>query len=150
MHSPSTTGTITPSTLLRVRIETIIAIAANPKVAGTTDAQLAATSPSAAEAECSVPPTSTSGSLPTVITPATVALTATVKTATIVIVKAAATLPQNTAVRSTERVRMDFSVPAWSSEENTSPAIRAAISGSSHCDAYTRMASGVAYPVSLR
>src|SRR3954470_9989001 len=43
MHSPSTTGTITPSTLLRVRIETIIAIAANPKVAGTTDAQLAAT-----------------------------------------------------------------------------------------------------------
>src|SRR3954454_3136542 len=135
MHSPSTTGTITPSTLLRVRIETIIAIAANPKVAGTTDAQLAATNPRAAEAECSVPPTSTSGSLPTVTTPASVALTATVTTARVVIVKAAATLPQNTALRSTERVRIDFNVPAWSSEENTSPAISAAISGSSHCDA---------------
>src|SRR3954465_2075226 len=150
MHSPSTTGTITASTLLRVRIDTIIAIAANPSVAGSTLAQLAATSPIAVDDERSVPPTSISGSAPTVTTPASVALAATVTTATVVIVKAAATLPQNTAVRSTERVRIVFSVPAWSSEENTSPAIRAAISGSSHCDAYTRMASGVAYPVSLR
>src|SRR5215212_4233588 len=116
MQSPSTTGTITPSTLLRVRIETIIAIAANPNVAGSTDAQLAATRPSAPDAECSVPPTSTSGSLPTVTTPATVALAATVTRARVVMVKAAATLPQNTALRSTERVRIDFSVPAWSSE----------------------------------
>src|SRR3954447_10492960 len=150
MHSPSTTGTMTPSTLLRVRIETMIAIAANPRVAGRTVAQLVATRPSAVEEERSVPPTSISGSLPTVTTPATVALTATVTTATVVIVNAAATLPQNTAVRSTDRVRIVFSVPPWSSEENTSPAISAAMSGNSHCDAYTRIASGVAYPVSLR
>src|SRR4051794_37591954 len=150
MHRPSTTGTITPSTLLRVRIETMIAMAANPSVAGRTVAQLAATRPSAAEDERSVPPTSTMGSLPTVTTPASVALTATVTTAAVVIVNAAATLPQNTAVRSTERVRIVLSVPPWSSEENTSPAMRAAMSGSSHWDAYTRMASGVAYPVSLR
>src|SRR4051795_11405199 len=108
MHSPSTTGTITPSTLLRVRIETMIAMAANPSVAGSTDAQLAATRPSAADDERSVPPTSTIGSLPTVTTPASVALTATVTTATVVIVKAAPTLPQNTAARSTDRVRMVF------------------------------------------
>src|SRR3954453_16092606 len=135
MHKPRTTGTITPSTLLRVRIETMIAIAANPSVAGSTVAQLAATSPSAADEDRSVPPTPTIGSLPTVKTPASVALTATVTTATVVIVNAAPTLPQNTAVRSTDRVKIVFSVPPWSSEENTSPAISAAISGSSHCDA---------------
>src|SRR4051794_13540929 len=135
MHKPSTTGTITPSTLLRVRIETIIAIAANPNVAGSTVAQLAATRPSADDAERNVPPTSMSGSLPTVITPANVALAATVITASVVTVNAAATLPQNTAVRSTDRVKIVLSVPAWSSDENTSPAIRAAISGNSHCDA---------------
>src|SRR3954453_17999195 len=150
MHRPRTTGTMTPSTLLRVRIETIIAMAANPSVAGSTVAQLAATRPTAADDERSVPPTSTIGSLPTVTTPASVALTATATTATVVIVNAAPTLPQKTAVRSTDRVRIVLSVPPWSSEENTSPAISAAISGSSHCDAYTRMASGVAYPVSLR
>src|SRR3954464_15155712 len=150
MHKPRTTGAITPSTLLRVRIETIMAMAENPKVAGSTVAQLTATRPSAADAERSVPPTSTIGSLPTVMTPASVALTATVTTATVVIVNAAPTLPQNTAVRSTDRVRIVFSVPPWSSDEKTSPAISAATNGSSHCDAYTRMASGVAYPVSLR
>src|SRR4051812_648904 len=144
MQRPSTTGTITPRTQLRVRIETMIAIAANPSVAGRTVAQLIATRPSAAEDERIDPPTSMSGSLPTVTTPASVALTATVTTATFVTVNAAATLPQNTAVRSTDRVRIVFSVPPWSSEENTSPAISAAISGNSHCDAYTRMASGVA------
>src|SRR4051795_931167 len=144
MQRPSTTGTMTPSTLLRVRIETMIAIAANPSVAGNTVAQLTATSPSAAEDERKVPPTSTIGSLPTVMTPASVALTATVTTATVVMVNAAPTLPQNTALRSTERVRIVFSVPPWSSEENTSPAINAAMSGNSHCDAYTRIASGVA------
>src|SRR3954468_16468574 len=144
MHRPRTTGTITPSTLERVRIETMIAIAAKPRVAGRTDAQLAATSPSAVEAERTVPPTSTSGSLPTVMMPASVALTATVTTASVVAVNAAATLPQNTAVRSTDRVKIVFSVPAWSSDENTSPEISAAISGSSHCDAYTRIANGVA------
>src|SRR3954453_11703472 len=111
MHSPSTTGTMTPSTLLLVRIETIIAIAANPSVAGRTDAQLAATSPSAPDAECSVPPTSTSGSLPTVTTPASFALTAIVTTARVVRVNAAAPLPQNTALRPTDRVIIDFSVP---------------------------------------
>src|SRR3954447_14426174 len=111
MQSPSTTGTITPSTLLRVRIETIIAMAAKARVAGSTEAQLAATSPSAAEDERSVPPTSINGSLPTVITPARVALTATTTTAAVVMVKAAASLPQNTAVRSTDRVRMVFRVP---------------------------------------
>src|SRR5918911_4844696 len=96
MHKPTTTGTMTPRTLLRVRIETMTAIAAKPRVAGSTDAQLAATRPSAAEAGCSVPPTSTSGSLPTVMTPASVALTATVTTASTVIVNAAASLPQKT------------------------------------------------------
>src|SRR4051795_10443844 len=144
MHKPSTTGTITPSTLLRVRIETIIAIAANPNVAGSTVAQLATTKPSAADEERRVRPTSISGSLPTVITPASVALAATVTTASVVSVNAAATLPQNTAVRSTDRVKIVFSVPPWSSDENTSPEISAAISGNSHCDAYTRIASGVA------
>src|SRR3954447_17716481 len=150
MHRPRTTGTITPITLLRVRMETMIAIAAKPSVAGRTDAQLAATSPSAVDAERTVPPTSTNGSLPTVTTPASVALTATVRTASVVAVNAAASLPQKTAVRSTDRVRIVFSVPPWSSEEHTSPAISAAMSGNSHCDAYTRIASGVAYPVSLR
>src|SRR4051795_4109705 len=140
MQRPRTTGTITPSTLLRVRMETIMAMAAKPSVAGSTVAQLAATRPSAVDAERTEPPTSTSGSLPTVMTPASVALTATVTTATVVIVNAAPTLPQNTAVRSTDRVKMVFSVPASSSEENTSPAISAAISGNSHCDAYTRIA----------
>src|SRR3954453_9353780 len=135
MHRPSTTGTITPSTLLRVRIETIIAIAANPNVAGSTVAQLAATRPSAADDERSVPPTSMSGSLPTVITPASVALAATATTASVVSVNAAATFPQNTAVRSTDLVRIVFSVPLWSSEEKTSPAIKAAINGNSHCEA---------------
>src|SRR3954468_12707004 len=110
MHSPSTTGTMTPSTLLRVRIDTMIAMAAKPSVAGSTDTQLAATSPSAVDAERTVPPTSTSGSLPTVTTPASVELAATVSTASVVIVKAATTLPQNTAVRSTERVRIVLSV----------------------------------------
>src|SRR4051794_40911893 len=100
MHNPSTTGAMTPSTLLRVRIETMIAIAANPSVAGSTEAQLAATSPSADDAGCTTPPTSTSGSLPTVTTPATVELTATVKTARIVTLNAAPTFPQNTAERS--------------------------------------------------
>src|SRR4051795_1543616 len=135
MQRPRTTGTMTPSTLLRVTIETIIAIAAKPSVAGSTVAQLAATRPSAADDDRSVPPTSTIGSLPTVMTPASVALTATVTTATVVIVNAAPTLPQNTAVRSTDRVKIVFRVPPWSSEEKTSPAISAAISGSSHCDA---------------
>src|SRR3954453_23526435 len=119
MHSPSTTGTITPSTLLRVRIETMIAIAAKPSVAGSTEAQLSATSRRASDEVRTVPPTSTRGSLPTVTTPATVELTATVATAAVVIVNAAATLPQNTAVRSTERVRIVFRVPPWSSEDNT-------------------------------
>src|SRR3954452_17644883 len=105
MHSPSTTGTMTPSTLLRVRTETMIAIAAKPRVAGRTEAQLAATSPSAVDADRTGPPTSTSGSLWTVTMPATVALRATVTTATVVAVNAAASLPQNTAVRSTDRVR---------------------------------------------
>src|SRR4051794_25611149 len=108
MHKPRTTGTITPSTLLRVRIETIMAIAANPNVAGSTVAQLTATKPSAAEDERSVPPTSISGSLPTVMTPASVALAATVTTASVVSVNAATTLPQNTAVRSTDLVRIVF------------------------------------------
>src|SRR3954453_11429611 len=112
MHKPSTTGTITPSTLLRVRIETIIAIAANPNVAGNTVAQLATTKPSAADEERSVPPTSINGSLPTGITPASVALAATVTTASVVSVNAAATLPQNTAVRSTERVKIGLQRPA--------------------------------------
>src|SRR3954447_3859934 len=111
MQRPRTTGTMTPSTLLRVRIETMIAMAAKPSVAGSTVAQLAATSPSAAEEDRKVPPTSTIGSLPTVITPASVALTATVTTATVVMVNAAPTLPQNTAVRSTERVKIVFNVP---------------------------------------
>src|SRR4051794_41101850 len=111
MHSPSTTGTMTPRTLLRVRTDTMIAIAAKPSAAGRTDAQLAATRPRAVDAERTVPPTSTSGSLPTVMIPASVALTATVTTATVVAVNAAPSLPQNTAVRSTDRVRMVFSVP---------------------------------------
>src|SRR3954469_22439003 len=111
MHRPSTTGTITPSTLLRVRIETIIAIAANPNVAGSTVAQLATTKPSAAAEERSVPPTSIRGSLPTVITPASAALDATATTARDASVNAAASLPQNTAVRSTHRVKTVFSVP---------------------------------------
>src|SRR4051795_1996476 len=144
MQSPSTIGTITPSTLLRVRIETIIAIAPKASVGSSTVAQLAATRPAAADGGRSVPPTSTSGSLPTVTTPASVALAATVTTARVVKVNAAATLPQNTAVRSTDRVKIVFSVPPWSSDENTSPEISAAISGNSHCDAYTRIASGVA------
>src|SRR5947208_1934209 len=111
MQRPRITGAITPSTLLRVRIETSIAIAAKPSVAGRTDSQLAETRPSAADDDRSVPPTSTSGSLPTVMTPASVALAATVATASVVIVNAAATLPQKTAVRSTDRVRIVFSVP---------------------------------------
>src|SRR3954463_14280507 len=95
MHRPSTTGTITPSTLLRVRIETMIAIAANPRGAGGRAAQLAAPSPSAVDAERTVPPTSTSGSLPTVTTPASVALVATVMTASVVVVKAPPKFPHN-------------------------------------------------------
>src|ERR671932_2348078 len=102
MQSPSTTGTITPSTLLRVRIETIIAIAPNASVGTSTVAQLAATRPAAAPGWRSVPPTSTSGSLPTVTMPATVALRATVTTARIVNVNAAASLPQKTALRPTD------------------------------------------------
>src|SRR4051794_21808573 len=141
MHRPRMTGTITPSTLLRVRIETRIAMAAKPSVAGSTESQLAATSPSAEDDERSVPPTSTSGSLPTVTMPATVALTATVATASVVIVNAAPSLPQNTAVRSTDRVRIVFSVPPWSSEEKTAPAIIAAMSGRSHSDADPRDSS---------
>src|SRR3954453_21289103 len=108
MQRPMTTGTMTPSTLLRVRIETMIAIAAKPSVAGRTVAQLAATSPSADDDERSVPPTSTSGSLPTVMMPASVALAATATTASVVTVNAAATLPQKTAVRSTDRVKIVF------------------------------------------
>src|SRR3954466_5920759 len=144
MHRPSTTGTITPSTLLRVRIETIIAIAANPNVAGSTVAQLATTKPSAADEERSVPPTSIRGSLPTVITPASVALAATVTTASVVSVNAAATLPQNTAVRSTDRVKIVFRARPGAADETTPPETSAAISGNSHCDAYTRIANGVA------
>src|SRR3954454_14629673 len=106
MQSPTTTGTITPSTLLRVRIETMIAIAAKPSVAGSTDAQLAATNPNAGEADRAVPPTSTSGSLPTVTMPASVALTAPGRTASVVADNAPAAFPQKTAVRSTERVRI--------------------------------------------
>src|SRR4051795_8266631 len=102
---------MTPRTLLRVRIDTIIAIAPNANVGSSTVAQLAATRPSAVDAERTEPPTSTSGSLPTVMIPASVALTATVTTATVVAVNAAPSLPQNTAVRSTDRVRMVFSVP---------------------------------------
>src|SRR3954453_10448636 len=142
--SPTTTGTITPSTLLRVTIETIIASAPKASVGNSTVAQLAATRPSAVDAGRRAPPTSTSGSLPTVMTPASVALAATVTTATVVNVNTAAGLPQNTAVRPTERVRMVLSVPCWSSDEKTSPASSAAISGSTHCEAYTRIASGVA------
>src|SRR3954454_7585424 len=111
MHNPSTTGTITPRTLLRVTIETIIAIAAKASVGSKTVPQLSATSRSAVDAGRSVPPTSTSGSLPTVTTPASVALTATVTTAMVVAVNAAESLPQNTAVRSTDRVRIVLSVP---------------------------------------
>src|SRR3954465_10070082 len=102
MHSPSTTGTITPSTLLQVRIETIIAIAPNASVGSSTVAQLAATSPAAVDAERRVPPTSISGSLPTVTMPASVALTAIVTTASVMTVKAAPNLPQNTGVRPTD------------------------------------------------
>src|SRR3954471_23608541 len=98
MQSPSTIGTITPSTLLRVRIETIIAIAAKASVGSSTVAQLAATRPAAAPGGRSVPPTTTSGSLPTVTMPASVALIATVATASAVNVNAAPSLPQNAAV----------------------------------------------------
>jgi hypothetical protein len=63
MHSPRTTGTITPSTLLRVRTETVIAMAAKPSVAGRTDSQLAATRPDADEDGRRVPPTSMSGAV---------------------------------------------------------------------------------------
>src|SRR4051794_31158008 len=135
MQSPTTTGTTTPMTLLRVRMETMIAMAAKPSVAGRTDAQLAAVRPSAVDAGRTTPPTSTSGSLPTVTTPASVALTATVTTASVVAENAAASLPQNTAVRATDRVRVVLSVPPWASDEDTSPAISAAKGGNSHCDA---------------
>src|SRR3954453_21374360 len=137
MHSPSTTGTITPSTLLRVRIETIIAIAPNASVGSSTVAQLAATSPAAGEGGRGGPPTSISGSLPTATMPASVALTAIVTTASAMTVKAAPNFPQNTGVRPTDRVRIVLSVPCWSSDEKMSPAISAAISGSTHWEAYT-------------
>src|SRR3954451_20429573 len=106
MQSPRTTGTITPQTLLRVRIETIIAIALKPSVGSSTVAQLAATGPRALEAGRTVPPTSMSGLLPTVTMPASVALAATTTTARSVKVKAAPNLPQKTARRPTERVRI--------------------------------------------
>ena len=60
----------------------------------------------------------------------------------------ASTLPANTCQRSTERVRIVFSVPLWSSVATMSPATSAVISGSSQNAPKARQTSGTAKPVS--
>ena len=65
-----------------------------------------------------------------------------------VYVSAARTFPANTCQRSTERVRIVFSVPFWSSVATMSPATSAVISGSSQNAPKARQTSGTAKPVS--
>ena len=61
---------------------------------------------------------------------------------------AASVLPANTCQRSTERVRIVFSVPFWSSVATMSPATSAVISGISQNAPKERHTSGTASPVS--
>ena len=61
---------------------------------------------------------------------------------------AARALPANTWWRSTERVRIIFSVALWSSEATMSPATSAVISGNSQIEPNSSSTSGTASPVS--
>ncbi len=63
-------------------------------------------------------------------------------------VNAASVLPANTCQRSTERVRMVFSVPFWSSVATMSPATSDVTSGISQIEPNARHTSGMARPVS--
>src|SRR5215210_3221050 len=104
--SPTTTGTTTPRTLLRVRIDTQSASAAKPMTPGSTLSQLTATSASAAPGDTRVLPTLMKSWPPTHTSPASSALAPMASTTTTVALRAANTLPQNTDPRATERVRI--------------------------------------------
>src|SRR3954452_23377960 len=104
---PMTTGTTTPITLLRVRTETHIAIAAKPITGGSTLSHASATSPTACSVEgTSTLPTVMKGSAPTVTRPATSELTASSTISATVPVTAASALPQNTELRLADLVRI--------------------------------------------
>ena len=60
----------------------------------------------------------------------------------------ASTLPAKTCSRSTERVRIVFSVPLRSSEATMSPATSAVISGNIQTEPNSSSTSGTASPVS--
>ncbi len=79
-------------------------------------------------------------------TPAIVAVIAERNTAIVAYVIAARVFAANTCPRSTERVRIVFSVPFPSSAAITSPATSAAISGSRKKDSNRSISSGVASP----
>ena len=59
---------------------------------------------------------------------------------------AANSFPANTSPRSSERVRMVFSVPLCDSDAMMSPATSAVISGNSQIDANSSSTSGIASP----
>src|SRR3954451_7198056 len=147
---PTITAPITPTTLLRKPIENAIARHAKPKVGSRQIAQLTRTAPTDPLFVNIVPPSVSSGAVPTSTTPASNALSASVATATTVHVNAARTLPQKTAVRPTERVRTVLSVPWLSSDEKRSPATIAASSGRIHAAENASVVIGAAHPVVLR
>ena len=60
----------------------------------------------------------------------------------------ASALPTKTCPRSTERVRIVFSVPLWSSAATMSPATSAVISGNIQIEPNSSSTSGIASPVS--
>ena len=60
----------------------------------------------------------------------------------------ASVLPAKICPRSSERVRIVFSVPLWSSEATMSPATSAVISGNIQIEPNSRSTSGIARPVS--
>src|SRR5215212_4141795 len=132
IRKPTITAPITPATLLRKAIEHAIARHAKPKVGSRQIAQLTRTAPTEPSFLNIVPPSVSSGAVPTSATPASNALSASVATATIVHVNAARTLPQKTAARPTDRVSTVLSVPWLSSDEKRSPATSAASSGRIH------------------
>ena len=60
----------------------------------------------------------------------------------------ASALPTKTCARSTERVRIVFSVPLWSSAATMSPATSAVMSGNIQIEPKSSSTSGIASPVS--
>jgi hypothetical protein len=65
-------------------------------------------------------------------------------------VSAASALPAKIWWRSSERVKIVFSVPLWSSEAKMSPATSAAISGNIQIAPNSRITSGTASPLRSR